>query len=213
MMPPKKGLLISLEGIEGAGKSAQTQTIENYFKNIGMNVVKLREPGGSKFGEGLRNVILNSETDISPLAQAHLFASARAQLLEEIVLPLLKEKENVVLLDRYVDSSFAYQGVALGLGIKTIQEIHAHPPLNLLPDITFYLRITVELSMERQKKRGGGKDFFEKNPKEFYQKLVEGFDLVAKTYPKRVKCIRAENSIEEVSREIEEYLEKWMKNR
>lgn len=101
-------LLLSFEGIEGSGKSTQIKKLSEYLSSQGKKVYCFREPGGTTFGEKLRSAILNSETSIDPIAEAHLFASARAQLLAQEILPKLKQDNTVIILDRYIDSSIAY---------------------------------------------------------------------------------------------------------
>lgn len=193
---------ISFEGIEGSGKTTQINLLKEYFSNLGKDVLCLREPGGTDFGEALRNAILNSNQELHPLAEAHLFAASRAQLLKEKILPHLAKDNAVVLVDRFIDSSFAYQGVARGLGIDTILEIHQHRPLCYFPQHTFYLKISVEKSLERQEMRGNTKDYFEKEKSEFYKKLVEGFNQCLNRFPERVITINGDQSIQSIHSEI-----------
>ncbi len=131
--------LISFEGIEGSGKSSQIQAFTDYLESQGMTVSHFREPGGTDFGEKLRSAILDSKTSINKLAEAHLFASSRAQLLSEKVIPLLDKPNQIVILDRFIDSSIAYQGHARDLGVEIVLDIHKYYPLNLTPHKTFYL--------------------------------------------------------------------------
>lgn len=195
-------LFISFEGIEGSGKSTQIEYLKEYLIDQGLRVLLLREPGGSIFGEKLRSAILNSETPISPLAEAHLFASSRAQLLSEKILPFLEQQNSAVLLDRYIDSSLAYQGIARGLGLQTILDIHAHSPLNILPNRTFYLKIDLETSQKRQHARGNKKDYFEKENHDFYQKLIQGFDEASALFQKRIAVIDGKKTMPEIQAEI-----------
>lgn len=203
-------LFMSFEGIEGSGKTTQIQNLKTNLEAKGFTVTCLREPGGTKFGEGLRELILGSEEKIAPLSEALLFASSRAQLLTNIILPKLKETKNVVILDRYIDSSFAYQGKARGLGIDTIKDIHSHYPLSVMPDITFYLKIDLETSLKRQDSRGNAKDYFEKEKNEFYKQLISGFDECHKLFQDRIKVIDAEKPIDEVSQEILSKIESYI---
>ena len=130
---------LSLEGIEGSGKSTQIQEIEKFVQSKGLRVLTLREPGGTLFGEKLREAILNSDTPLHPLAECHLFLASRAQLLKEKILPFLLRPGSVVILDRYIDSTLAYQGKARRLGYETVLTLHQHEPLNLLPHRTYFL--------------------------------------------------------------------------
>lgn len=197
---------ITFEGIEGSGKTTQIKLLAEYFKQQGKQVLCLREPGGTLFGEKLREAILSSETPLHPLAEAHLFAASRAQLLKEKVLPFLDVAKQIVIIDRYIDSSFAYQGHARGLGLNTIEEIHTHAPLNKYPDITFYLDISTEVSFQRQNERGNAKDYFEQEKEDFYQKLIEGFELCCQKFPQRLRRINAEQSPQQIHEKIKELL-------
>jgi dTMP kinase len=194
--------LISFEGIEGSGKSTQIKNLCQYFESLGKSVYQFREPGGTKFGEKLRSAILESEIKIDPIAEAHLFASARAQLLTQEIMPKLKEKNTVVILDRYIDSSIAYQASARGLGLNTILNIHRDSPLNIMPNCTIYLRIDLETSLARQSARGNEKDYFEKENQNFYQKLIDGYDMAAQTFKERILIIDGSQSVSDVEKDI-----------
>lgn len=202
---------LSLEGIEGSGKSTQIQIIENFLKEKGIRVLTLREPGGTVFGEKLREAILNSSIPLDPLAECHLFLASRAQLLREKVLPFLLQPKSVVILDRYIDSTLAYQGKARKLGYETILTLHQNNPLNLVPHRTYFLDISLETSMERQKKRGNAKDYFESQKQEFYQNLLDGYREIANLFNERVLTINAETDAESVSKIVLGDLEKFIK--
>ncbi len=195
-------LFISFEGIEGSGKTTQIKSLSDYLENKGYTVTCLREPGGTTFGENLRQAILESDSPLHPISEALLFASSRAQLLSQIIIPKLRDDKNIVILDRYIDSSIAYQGFARGLGMKKIQEIHSSEPLNLYPNLTLYLKIDLETSMQRQDSRGNTKDYFEKENKTFYESLINGYDECHKAFPNRIKLIDASKSQEVVTRSI-----------
>lgn len=193
---------LSFEGIEGAGKSTQIQSVVSHLESRGMRVLVLREPGGTPFGERLRQAILSTNTDLHPLAEAHLFAASRAQLLQEVVLNELSVPGTAIICDRYIDSTLAYQGVARGLGGATVLEIHRTFPLCLVPHLTFYIRIGVDTSHGRQKIRNAPKDYFERQGNDFYQKLVEGYDLAAQIFPNRITVIDGERGFEAVNQDI-----------
>lgn len=194
--------LISFEGIEGAGKTTQIQMLTQYLESQGHEVTTLREPGGTKIGELLRNAILQSDEKLNPLTEAHIFCAARTELLSKKVLPILEKPKQIVILDRFIDSSLAYQGIARELGFKTILELHQHYPLNTVPHKTFYLEIDIKTSIERQSKRGNSKDYFEKEDNSFYKSLIEGFELASKSFPKRICKIDATKDTESVSKKI-----------
>lgn len=198
---------VSFEGIEGAGKSTQIKNIINYLESKDFRVLLLREPGGTIFGEKLRKAILETSTDLHPLAEAHLFASARAQLIHEIILKEMATPGTIIISDRYLDSSLAYQGKARGLGFDTILKIHQHFPLSLVPHLTLYFRIDLETSMSRQKMRNAPKDYFESQGNDFYQKLIEGYDKAHELFPSRIKAIDAIQSEEKVSEEVRKIID------
>ena len=195
-------LFISFEGIEGSGKTTQINELKQSFEKSGKEVLCLREPGGTEFGENLRSAILESKTAITPLAELCLFAASRAQLLNEKILPYLTKPDHVVIVDRYIDSSLAYQGFARGLGAQTVLDIHKHSPLNIFPHLSFYLRISLDISMQRQSARGNEKDYFEKEKSDFYQKLIDGYEYCYKHFPDRIKLINGEGPANIVSESI-----------
>jgi dTMP kinase len=184
-------LFLSLEGIEGSGKSTQIKILESFLQSKGHRTLTLREPGGTNFGEKLREAILQSQVPLHPLAECHLFLASRAQLLKEKILPFLLEPKSVVILDRYLDSSLAYQGFARGLGLETVLTLHQHHPLNLVPHRTYFLDINLETSLQRQKARGQAKDYFESEKTEFYQKLIDGYRTLAQEFSGRILKIDA----------------------
>lgn len=204
----KGSYFLTFEGIEGSGKSTQIKKVKSFFEAQNKDVYIYREPGGTKFGEHLREAILKSDSPLSPMAEAHLFASSRAQLLFQEVLPKLDNENTIVLIDRYIDSSIAYQAVARGLGLDTILGLHQNPPLNVMPHYTFYLQIDLETSFERQKQRGHDKDYFEKENKEFYINLISGYKLCAEEFKNRIIVIDGKNDQQLVFEQIKKNLEK-----
>ncbi len=193
---------LSFEGIEGAGKSTQIVKVRDYLESVGFRVLVLREPGGTSFGEKLRQAILNSTSPIHPIAELHLFASSRAQLLTEVTLKELETPNTVIIYDRYLDSTLAYQGKARGLGFETILRTHLSFPLTLVPHLTFYLRIPADLSLTRQKMRNAPKDYFEKQGQNFYQNLVDGYDEAAELFNERIITLNGNQSVDKVFEDI-----------
>lgn len=200
--------LLSFEGIEGSGKSTQIKKLSAVIEKSNFEVSYFREPGGTKFGEKLRAAILESDAQIDPLAEANLFAASRAQLLFQVVLPLLNRPNQVVILDRFLDSSLAYQGQARGLGADCILDLHKRAPLNTTPHCTFYLKIDSETSLQRQNTRGDEKDYFEKENIDFYNKLISGYDQAAEIFPARIATIDGTLDEDQVSKLIIEALKK-----
>ncbi len=203
-------LFLSLEGIEGSGKSTQIKEIEAHLAKKGLRVRTLREPGGTVFGEKLREAILNSSSPLHPLAECHLFLASRAQLLKEKILPFLLAPGSVVILDRYIDSTLTYQGIARELGFETVLTLHQHDPLNLLPHRTYFLDIDLATSYARQDKRGGKKDYFESEKQEFYQRLLDGYHELAELFPERILKVDSRNAKEVTTKTILTDLEKFL---
>jgi len=199
---------ISFEGIEASGKTTQINILKAHLEKKGHRVLVLREPGGTVFGEKLRQAILGSQKEIHPLAECFVFAASRTQLLNEVVLQELGIPNTIVILDRYIDSTIAYQGIARGLGAETVLDIHKKFPLNLVPHLTFYIRIDVATSIERQRLRNTPKDYFESLGEDFYRKLIQGYDLAATLFPQRIMKINGENSAETVTKEITSQVDK-----
>lgn len=193
---------LSFEGIEGAGKSTQITRLKTFLEEKNFRVLILREPGGTPFGEKLRQAILETKTELTPLAEAHLFAASRSQLLSEVIMKELSVPNTIIICDRYIDSSLVYQGHSRGLGVAEVLEIHNIFPLNLVPHLTFYLRIGVETSEKRQKMRNAPKDYFEARGIEFYKKLVVGYDLMHELFPNRILKLDAEGSLDQVTDSI-----------
>ncbi|HKK25137.1 MAG TPA: dTMP kinase [Gracilimonas sp.] len=172
-------MLITFEGIDGSGKSTQIDLLRQYLKEKGFRVEVFREPGGTDVSEMIRGMLLNPEIDIDPVTELLLFSSARSQLVAEKVLPLLKE-EVIVILDRFFDSTTAYQGFGRqSLPIKQIQQINSIATHDLTPDITFYLRLSLEEAAERTKQFE--KDRMELSGDTFFKRVFNGFEELAKS--------------------------------
>lgn len=179
------GVFITFEGCEGSGKSTQLELLKNYLKSLGVDFVFAREPGGTVISEKIRNIILDkSHAEMSDECEALLYASARAQLVNEVILPSLKLGK-MVILDRYVDSSLAYQGYARNLGVDFIKQINGYSLEKCPPDLTLFL----DISPENAFKRKGGvdkTDRLELQGLDFHKKVYDGYLNLAKTYPDRI---------------------------
>lgn len=204
LRPPETpgSFLISLEGIEGCGKTTQIKKITEYLEEKRKRVLCLREPGGTIFGEKLRLAILESNTSIHPLAECHLFLAARAQLLSEKILPFLLVPESVVILDRYIDSTLAYQGKARKLTYETVLTLHQFNPLNLVPHRTYFLDIDLQTSLSRQQTRGNKKDYFETEQQEFYLSLIKGYHEIGELFKDRIMRLDATKTIDHITQTI-----------
>lgn len=174
-----KGKLITFEGCEGSGKSTQIRLLLEFFDKSGVEYTVSREPGGTKTAEKIREMILYAKDEnISDECEALLYAAARAQHVKEVILPALSSGKTVVI-DRYVDSSMAYQGYARGLGEEYIKSINANAYKNCLPDITLFLDISPDKAFER-KHGADQKDRIESLGLEFHMRVYEGYKRLLK---------------------------------
>ena len=209
----KRGLFITVEGPDGAGKSTQIEFIKKYFDEKGLDVLYTREPGGTVISEKIRNVILDREhVEMAPLTEAMLYAASRAQLVHEVIKPALSEGR-IVICDRFVDSSIAYQGFGRNLG-DLVGVINSYAIDDCIPDLTLLLLVDSEKGMERVENLGSeNMDRMEKEKMEFHRKVYEGYKYLAETCPERIAAINANESIENVSREISLKLDDSLKKR
>ncbi len=195
-----KGLFITLEGGDGAGKSTQIRNIERFFDEKDLVVVHTREPGGTPIGEKLREILLDKENrEMEDVTEMMIYAAARAQHVRELIVPSLEEGK-VVICDRFVDSSIAYQAFGRGLG-EQVAEVNARATGGLEPDITFWLDIDPEVGRQRAG-REGGLDRLELEQLDFHVRVREGYSELAKKHPERIKRIDASKSIEEMRDDI-----------
>lgn len=185
-----KGKFVTFEGCEGVGKSRQIQLLEEYLKANKIEYCLTREPGGTNVSEQIRNVILDGKnTTMTDECEALLYAAARVQLLKEKVKPLL-DSGKLVLCDRFIDSSLAYQGYARGLGVEFVSKINDYAIKNFMPDYTVFLKLTPEQAFKR--KGGADKtDRLELSGMEFHKKVYQGYLDLAEQYPERYIVIDA----------------------
>jgi dTMP kinase len=197
-------LLITFEGIDGSGKSTQIELLRDYLTKIGGKKVSVfREPGGTEVSEQIREILLDAKKEIHPVTELLLFSSARSQLMVSSVLPAL-EKGEIVILDRFYDSTLAYQGYGREcLSVDEIKQINRIASHEREPDITFYLRIPLELSLKRTGHLE--KDRMESAGPDFFEKVIKGYDEIAKQED-RFKTIDATPSPQEIHARILELL-------
>lgn len=178
-----RGKFVTFEGCEGSGKSTQLRLLGEYLKESGADFLMTREPGGSAVSEEIREIILNpSNSEMCAECEALLYAAARIQHLKEIVEPALAAGK-LVICDRYVDSSFAYQGAARGLGAEFIEDINSFALKNYPPDLTVFLDISPTAAFER--KHGADKnDRIEALGLEFHEKVYKGYKSLLQKYPR-----------------------------
>lgn len=200
---------ITFEGPEGSGKTTVLNQI-NKLLSENYNVISTREPGGVSTGEEIRNILLDGE-NIDIRTEALLFAASRREHLVEKVIPALKNNK-VVLCDRYIDSSLAYQGHARGIGIEEVKKINEFAINGLYPDLTIYLDIDAEVGRERILKNQRSQNRLDKETLTFHQKVIEGYKTLIKTNPERFKVINATQNIESVVSDTYEIILSYLKN-
>ena len=193
-----RGSFITFEGGDGSGKSTQIKLLEERLLNEGVNVVVTREPGGTSISEKIREIILDPENDeMVSTAEMLLYAAARAQLVNELIIPSLATGK-VVICDRFLDSSIVYQGIARGLG-SSVRDINAYATESLVPDLTVYIEVDPEVGLSRSK---GGKDRIELQDIVFHRKVADRYKFLAEKSPGRIKTFNGEESITEIKRKI-----------
>lgn len=213
-----EGIFITVEGNEGSGKTTAVALLKEKLvelrdeNKIEYNVCLTREPGGIKISEEIRKIILDTEnTNMDLECEALLYAAARAQNVHEVLMPKLKEK-NIVLCDRYLDSSLVYQGYARGIGVDEVYELNKFAIKGYLPNLTFLLKIPHEKGIERIRKR---KEInrLDKESLDFHKKVEDGYDMIAKKYSDRIIIIDAEQTPNEIVEEMLGYILKYIKNK
>lgn len=197
-----RGRFITFEGGEGAGKSTQIGRLCERLESLGIEVVQVREPGGTALGEEMRRILADTKGD-SPTdrAEALLFLAARAQLVEKMLLPAL-ERGAWVVSDRFSDSTIAYQGYGRGLDVEALERMNAFACAGLRPDVTLFLDLPRDVAVSRMRAReiaaGGGPDRIESAGDEFHARVAEGFRRMAAAEPGRFATIDASGGEEAV---------------
>ena len=197
-MQNKKGLFITVEGIDGCGKTTQLNLLADYLKSKGKDVIFTREPGCKGLGENIRKILLEYDGDVSNRCESFLFLADRAQNIDIIVKPAV-EQGKIVLCDRHTDSTLAYQGYARGGNIDELRTLNNLATGGYKPDLTFVFDISVETSLKRV---GTNKDRMESESKEFFENVRNGYIKIANSEPERVKMINSERSIEEIFSDV-----------
>jgi dTMP kinase len=186
-----RGRLITIEGIDGAGKSTLAAGLMDALSQRGVTATLLREPGGVRTAERIRDLVQDPDATIGDRAEALLYAAARAQLVEEALEPLLAAG-TLVVLDRFVDSSLAYQGAGRALGIDAVRAINAFGTNGLVPDRTLLLRIDPGVGRARSRERGAPTDRLEQQPDDFFARIAAAYDDLARSEPDRIRVIDAD---------------------
>ena len=213
----RHGLFITLEGIDGTGKSTQLRLLVPYLKKRGLPVRVTREPGGTKLGERIRKILLDSKTThLSSLAELALMYAARAQHLQEVIRPALARGE-IVVSDRYNDASLAYQGYGRELGVEIVRAFDGIVSGRTQPDLTILLDLAPRLSLGRaegrQSQRSSNQGRFESQGLNFHQRVRRGYLAIARKYPHRVKVVPAGGPVAEVQAKIRKLVDGFLSRR
>ncbi|MGD0129741.1 MAG: dTMP kinase [Terriglobia bacterium] len=213
----RHGLFITLEGIDGTGKSTQLRLLVQYLKKRGLPVRVTREPGGTKLGERIRKILLDSKTThLSSLAELALMYAARAQHLEEVIRPALAKGE-IVVSDRYNDASLAYQGYGRKLGARTVRAFDHIVCGRTQPDLTILLDLAPRLSLGRaegrQSRRKSNQGRFEAQGLDFHTRVRRGYLAIARKDSHRVKVVSAAGPVAEVQTKIRKLIDGFLAQR
>jgi dTMP kinase len=208
---------ITFEGIEGSGKTTQIQMLSNHFEEQGIDHVLTREPGGTAIGDQVRRLVLNpAYNDMRPACEMLLYAAARAQHIDEVIQPALKD-DRVVLCDRFVDATLAYQGYGRGLSLDLIRRLHTLDALALRPDLTLLFDIEARTALERARSRDHTKakdeTRFEQEDLAFHQRVRSGYLELARQEADRFVIIEARGTQAEVHRRVLPAIQRFLTTR
>jgi dTMP kinase len=194
-------MFVTFEGLDGSGTTTQTELLRAHLERLGRDVVATREPGGTELGEKVRELVLGG-TEISPWAEAALFAAARAELVAEVIRPALERGADVVC-DRYLDSSLAYQGLARGLGVDRVLALNIDAIRGILPDMTFLLLLDPDEARERS---GPPADRIEREGEDFLRAVDKAYRELGSIFAGRIVTIDASRPVDEVAKEVRDKL-------
>lgn len=214
-MNKNKHLFITIEGGEGSGKSTHSKLLKEYLEDKGFEVLLTREPGGTVLAESIRKILLNPASNLVPLSELLLYEAARAQHLQEFVLPALK-KGIFVICDRFTDATVAYQGYGRKIDLSLINKLNEAASFGIKPILTIYLDINPNLGLNKAKslnKESYGKngDRIERESVEFHKNVRKGYLAQAKKYPKRIKIIKTNPDVRKTWGLIKKEIDKQLK--
>lgn len=202
-------MFIAFEGIEGSGKTTHVDLLSDYLREKGHEVVTTREPGGTPVGEALRSVLLRKDLHVLPLTELLVFLASRAQHVEEVIRPAL-DKGSIVLCDRFIDASFAYQGYGRGIDLGIIETLNRLVTKGVRPNLTILLDCAVDIGLAR-KSADGNLDRFEKEDLSFHNRIRNAYLELAEDDPKRYVVLNAKNDLTGTQSVIREKVEKLLK--
>ena len=207
----KRGMFISLEGVEGCGKSTQARLLVEYITGLGYQVVPTREPGGTSISERIREMLLEPQnTDMTDITELLLYLASRAQHVSQLILPALAEGK-LVICERFSDATFAYQGYARGLDFETLEQLDRIATGGLEPDLTLLLDLDAEDGVAR--KHEEHRDRLENESVDFHKKVREGYLAIACKFPQRLELIDAKGSVEDVYLRIKDRVDQRLKSK
>lgn len=199
-------MLITFEGIEGCGKSTQVDLLFDYLNTKGYNVIKTREPGGTVFGEALRDVALQKNIDVFPLSELLTIMAIRAQHVEELIMPALQDR-TIVLCDRFVDASYAYQGYGRGIDLGIIETLNRLVTKGIRPNLTVLIDCAAGLGLKRKAKDHRSLDRFEKESLSFHRKIRNAYLKLADEDQRRFFVVDGKSKIGDIHKLIKEKVE------
>ncbi len=207
-----EGIFITVEGVDGSGKTTHCEKICAYLERKGFEVVRVHEPGGTRIGEQVRDILLSSgNEEMIDRTELFLFMASRAQLVEEVIRPAVHAGK-IVVCDRYIDSTVAYQGYGRGVDETLIKSLNKFTIGNVEPDLTIILDLDTPIGLRRAKKRpGGGKpDRIEKGKLGFHQRVRQGYLALARTEHIRVRVVDADRDIRKTERAIKRHIDSFL---
>lgn len=203
----EQGYFITFEGGDGSGKSTQIKKLKSFLETNGFDVILTREPGGTEIGEKIRSIILDPENgEMSAVTEAMLYAASRAQHVTEVIKPAV-DSGKIVICDRFVDSSIAYQGYGRKLG-ESVEIINSYAVGEYMPHMTFLLKLKPQAGSSRI--AGRDKDRIEQESAAFHQAVYDGYEELEKLYPERIVGIDASGTIEQIEEEIRAHIKKLL---
>ena len=207
-MKRTKGKFITFEGSEGSGKSTQARFLVAYLKSKSQKVVFLREPGGTALNEKIRKILLDKRNhQMCPVSEMLLYMAARAQVVKQVIRPYL-EQGYIVVCDRFLDSTIAYQGWGLGINLQLIERLGALVTSGLKPDVTIFLDLPIKKGL---KACGKNLDRIEQRPIAYHKRVRRGYLNLAARYPKRIKIVKPDKDKHKTQAEIRRIIERYVR--